>query len=77
MEQSIRSAAMIFAGTLFFIMALVGWLYGLSPATCCSRAVAGAVIAYIAVMLAGKIVKAIIINSIVEYKVNKVRQKDK
>ncbi len=68
--QIIRSSATTFAVMIFFIMSITGWFCGLSPATCCSRAVGGAIIIYIAITIAGKGVMAIIINSIVKNKVN-------
>jgi hypothetical protein len=65
---------MIFAVIIFFIMSFVGCLYGHAPATCCSRALAGSIITYVAVTIAGKGVMAIIINSIIESKVNKFKE---
>ena len=58
-------------------MAVVGWFYGLNPSTCASRALAGAVITYIVVSWAGRIVFNIIIESIVDSKLSKLNRKDK
>ena len=70
----IRSSATTFAVMIFFIMSIIGWFCGLSPATCCSRAVGGAIITYIAITIAGKGVLAIIIKSIIESKVNNFKE---
>ena len=77
MKSTIRPTAIKFAILIFFIMAVVGWLYGLNPSTCASRAIAGAIITYIVVSWAGKIVFNIIIESIVDSKLSKINQKDK
>lgn len=77
MKTFIRSIATTFAVPAFFIMAIVGWCSGLSPATCCSRAVIGAIITYIVFSWAAKGVMSIIINEIVESQLNKANQKDK
>lgn len=73
--QRNRSTAVKFAIILFFFLAIVGWLTGASPATCCSRAFGGAVIIYLVIRLAAKAVNAIILNQIVNYKVNKMAEK--
>ena len=74
MFESIRSTAMSLAIVIFFIMAVAGLLFGLTPATCCSRAFAGAVVFYAAVTVAGKSVLAIIIHSIAQSKANKMSE---
>ncbi|HIJ67090.1 MAG TPA: hypothetical protein HPP87_10675 [Planctomycetes bacterium] len=77
MKTFTRSVAITFAVSAFFVMAIVGWCSGLSPATCCSRAVTGAIITYIALSWAAKGVMSIIINEIVQSRINKTNQKDK
>ncbi len=81
MQKSIRSIAMTSAVLVFFVMAVIGWCRGLSPATGCSRSVIGAIITYIAVSWAARGVMSIIINEIIESKVieskvNEANQKD-
>ena len=76
MKSSIRSTAINLAVLLFFTMAIVGWFFGLNPATCAFRACAGAIITYLIVSFAGKIITNIIIDSIVESKLKKLNQKD-
>jgi hypothetical protein len=46
-------------------MAVIGWLSGLSPFTCSKRALLGAACAYIAAVLAVKIINAILMNVII------------
>ncbi len=77
MKTFIRSIATTFAVSAFFVMAIVGWCSGLSPATSCSRAVIGAIITYIVFSWAARGVMSIIINEIVESQLNKANQKDK
>ena len=68
MFESIRSTSMLFADLTFFVMAGIGILSGLTPATCCWRAFSGAVLFYIAVTIAGKSIISIIISSMVDSK---------
>lgn len=77
MKSTIRPTAIKFAILVFFTMAVVGWFCGLNPSKCASRAIAGAVITYIIVSWAGKIVVNIIIESIVDSKLSKLNRKDK
>ena len=77
MQKSIRSIATAFAVLVFFVMAVVGGFCGLSPATCCTRSVIGAIITYVVISWAAKGVMNIIINEIVVSKLNKANQKDK
>jgi hypothetical protein len=76
-QKYIRSIAITFAVLVFFVMAVIGWFGGLSPATCCLRSVIGAIIIYIAVSWSARGVMSIIINEIIESKVNEANQKDK
>lgn len=62
---------MILAVAAFFVMAVVGILSGLTPATCCWRAFSGAVLFYIAVTIAGKSVLSIVIGSMIKSKMKK------
>ena len=68
--KTIRATAAKFAVIVFFIMAIVGSLCGSSPATCCNRAVIGAVAMYIVVSIAGKSVLNIIIDQIIDSSLN-------
>jgi hypothetical protein len=67
---------MSFAVVVFFMMAVVGWFTGLSPATSCTRSVAGAIITYLVISWAAKGVVSIIINEIIVSKVNEANEKD-
>ncbi len=77
MQKSIRSIATTFAVLVFFVMAVLGWCCGLSPATSCTRSVAGAIITYLVISWAAKGVMSIIINEIIVSKINKANEKDK
>jgi len=76
MTRTIRSIAVYFAVMIFFVMSLVGFSCGLSPATCASRALTGAIITYIAVLCAGKIILRIIINAIIDSKLTQTPKRD-
>jgi len=72
MKKQIRSIAVIFAAAVFFIMACVGWFMDISPATCCSRAIGGAIVAYIVVTIAAKAAIAIVVSEVVQSRANKM-----
>ncbi len=66
MPLNIRSIAVSMAVVSFFGISFIAWLSGLSPFTCCKRALTGALLSYLAVVLAVKAVNAIIISAMVE-----------
>jgi hypothetical protein len=67
----IRSIA-ISAGVLcFFLMGILGSLGGLSPGTCCKRAVLGATVAYITTATAVRAINAILIQAMIAGQVQK------
>ncbi len=70
MPLHIRSIAVSIAVTCFFGMSLIGWISGLSPFTCCKRALVGGVLAYIAGTWVVKAVNAILISAMVTNEVN-------
>ena len=65
---SIRKTAVMVAVICFFVMAVIGSVKGLSPPTCCYRAVIGALIGYVVTSLTGRVVLAIIIDAMVSSK---------
>lgn len=73
---SIRQTAGMAAVICFFAMAIIGSLKGHSPATCCFRAVGGAVIAYVTISIAGRWVLAIVIDAIVSSKTRTSQSKE-
>lgn len=68
-----RSIAVSISVVCFFVLSLVGWLSGLSPFVCCKRAIAGAVIVYIASSLMIRAINAILIDAMI---MNKLNQSD-
>jgi len=66
MPLNARPIAIYFAVISFFGISFVTWLSGLTPFTCCKRAVAGAILAYVAAALAVKLINAILISAMVE-----------
>jgi hypothetical protein len=77
MTRPIRSVAVYLAVMLFFIMSLVGWFSGCSPATCCSRALTGAVITYLAVSWAGRIIYKMMLDAMIASRVRKAAAMDR
>ena len=77
MEKSIKSIAIYFAVMTFFVMSIIGWFCGVSPATCCGRALPGAIIAYVAISWAGKTVVKIIMEQMIQSKVNELEKRTK
>jgi hypothetical protein len=70
----VRSIAISIAVAFFFGISLIGWISGLSPFTCCKRALAGAVLAYIAAALAVKAINTILINAMITHRMNKEKE---
>ena len=74
MPLHVRSIAVSVAVICFFGLSLIGWVSGLSPFTCCKRALAGAVLAFIAVTLAVKAINAILIDAMIKRHMNKQKE---
>lgn len=75
MPLNVRSIAVSIAVICFFSMAVIGWLSGLSPFTCSKRALLGATCAYIAAVLAVKIINAILMNVIITEQMKQQEEK--
>ena len=76
MPLHIRSIAVSIAVVCFFGLSLIGWISGLSPFTCCKRALVGAVLAYIAVAWAVKAINAILISAMITNQMNRQKEKN-
>ncbi len=74
MPLNTRPIAINIAVIFFFSLSFVGWIRGLSPFTCCKRAVGGALLAYLAAILAVKIINAILINIIITRQLNEQKE---
>jgi hypothetical protein len=70
MPLHVRSIAVSIAVICFFVLSIVGWIYGLSTFVCCKRALIGAVLAYIAGSWAVKAINAILVNAMIANQVN-------
>ena len=60
-----RSIAVSIAVICFFGLSFVGWISGLSPFTCCKRALIGAALSYIAASLAVKVINSVLTNAMI------------
>jgi hypothetical protein len=76
MPLHVRSIAVSIAVTCFFGLSLIGWISGLSPFTCCKRALLGAVLAYIAGAWAVRAINAILINAMIASQMDQQEGKD-
>jgi hypothetical protein len=59
----------------FFAVGLIGWCTGLMPFTCWKRALAGAVVVYVAVTLVVRAVNAILTDAMIESQLRKLGEK--
>lgn len=75
MPLHVRSIAMNAAVICFFVWSLIGWVSGLSPFTCCKRALVGAAIAYIAAVCAVKAINAILISAMITKQMKQQKEK--
>ena len=76
MPLHVRSVAVSIAVICFFGLSLVGWISGISPFTCCKRALLGAVLAYIAAAWAVKAINAILISAMSTNQMDQQEEKD-
>ncbi len=74
MHKTIRALAVYFAVMIFFIMAIVGWFAGCAPATCCSRALTGAVITYLTISYAAAAVYKILLKEMINHRIQKTQK---
>ncbi len=76
MPLHIKSIAVSIAVACFFGVSLIGLISGLSPFTCCKRALIGAVLAYIAAAWAARGVNAIVLSAMATDQMNEQEEKD-
>jgi hypothetical protein len=70
MPLHVKSISVSVAVICFFVIAIVGWFSGVSPFTCCKRAIGAAVVVYIAASLAVKAINVILIDAMIEKQMN-------
>lgn len=76
MPLNIKSIAVSIAVTCYFGVSLIGLISGLTPFTCCKRALVGAVLAYIVGVWAVKGINAIVVSAMVTDQMNEQEEKD-
>ena len=76
MPLNVRSIAVSIAVICFFTIAGIGWISGLSPFTCCKRALVGAAAAYIAGAWAVKAINAILMNAMITSQMKQRKEED-
>lgn len=76
MPLNTRSIAVSIAVICFFAIAIIGWSSGLSPFTCCKRALLGAAAAYIAGAWAIKAINAILMNAIITNQIKRQQEEN-
>ena len=75
MPLHVRSIAVSAAVICFFGIAVIGWISGLSPFTCCKRALTAAIVVYAATVLAVKAINTILINAMIKSQMNQQKEK--
>lgn len=60
---------------VFFLIAIIGWINNLSPATCTTRALICAIAIYYICKIAIKLITGIIVNHILDSKLKEMMQK--
>ena len=76
MPLNVRSIAVSIAVICFFAIAGIGWISGLSPFTCCKRAMLGAAAVYIVGTWAVKAINAILINAMITNQMKQQKEED-
>jgi len=75
MPLHVRSIAVSSAVICFFGLSFISWFSGLSPFTCCRRALLGAIVAYVAASLAVRAINTILTNAMIKNQVNKQKSR--
>ncbi|MFQ6034690.1 MAG: hypothetical protein ACE5NM_02445 [Sedimentisphaerales bacterium] len=75
MPLRVRSIALSSAVICFFGLSFISWFSGLSPFTCCRRALLGAIVAYVATSLAVRAINTILTNAMITSQMNKGSRK--
>jgi len=70
MPLHVRSISATTAVVFFFAVSLIGWISGLSPFTCCKRALIAAFVVYVIVALAVTVINTILINAMANSQMN-------
>ena len=71
MPLHVRSIAVSISVICFFVLSIVGWIYGLSPFVCCKRALIGAALSYIVGGWAVKAINAVLISAMISNQAEK------
>jgi len=75
MPLNVRPIAVSIAVVCFFGISFISWISGLSPFTCCKKALVAAAIAYIAGTLAVKAINGILIHAMITNQMNQNKGK--
>lgn len=71
MQQKIREIAVYLAIILFFVVASISGFCGCSPSVCAGRSLIAALVMYVVTMLAGRLIFRILLQTIVDSKIEK------
>ena len=75
MPLHVRSISVSAAVICFFGIAVIGWISGLSPFTCCKRALTAAIVVYTASVLSVKAINSILMNAMINNQMNQQKGK--
>jgi hypothetical protein len=76
MLLNVRSTAISLSVLTFFGLSIVSWANSLPPYTCCKKALAGAICAYIVAHVGAKLINAILINAMITNKEEKEKSNE-
>ncbi len=76
MPLNVRSIAVSISVICFFAIAGIGLISGLSPFTCCKRALLGATAAYIAGAWAVKAINVILMNAMITNQMEQQKEEE-
>jgi len=74
MPLQVRRIAVSTAVLFFFAVSIIGWTCGLCPFSCCKRALAGAMLGYVAATLTVKAINAILVSAIIKNQADRKRE---
>ena len=76
LDKNIKRIAVQWATLMFFVMAVVGWVSGLSPYTSGMRAVGGFIAVYCLIRLAGTIIISVLVQAMANEQIRQHRKSD-
>lgn len=77
MLLNVRSISVVASVITFFAISIIGLCSNLSPLTCCKRSLIAAVISYIVMMFAVKLINVILTNAVIDIQTKRQKEEIK